>query len=80
MHQSEGDNQLARGSSSQTLRKGPLHHAINEEDECQLPKQVHGGENNGPYEMAHDEEDKRSYKSTENGRRLSKNMKESLGP
>ena len=72
MHQSEGGNQGLRAGSSQTLRSGPPNHVNAEDDGCQLPKQVHSGEANGPYEMTQEEDEKRSYKSTDNGRRLSK--------
>lgn len=78
MHPTEGDNQLLRRDSSQTLRNGPQSHAIGEEEDYQLPKQVHAGDANAPYPNTHDEEDRRSYKSTENADMLSKNMKESF--
>ena len=92
MHNSESTNNIENTvnilerDSSQTLNKVPLHHAFGEEEECQLPKQVHIGEFQAPYIDTADEADEnRSYRSGGGqedaygiGEGLSKNMKESL--
>lgn len=79
MHQSEGGNLAGRAGSSHTLRSGQPNRETREEEACQLPKQVHASEAAKSYGVTHDDDEKRSYKSTDNGRRLSKNMKDLVG-
>lgn len=76
MYHPEGETQMLGRDSSQTLNTQTLHHAFGEEEDCQLPKQVHMGDFHAPYVDTNDEEENRSYKSTENV--PTKNMKDSI--
>ena len=79
MHQNEAESEPLARDSSQTLGQVPLERAFAEEDQYQLPKQVHAaGEVTEPYLLTDEGAQDRSYKTMDNRPLATKNLKESL--